>query len=407
MTKSADKSHGGTQEHDELKRKKKVVESAPEKLKAYSGEPNVLAAVAGNLMLAASMDEQAALLGDDRFSHPANSSQLAGLVTQLQRTYGNAYVQRLLDSKALQAKLTVNPPHDEYEREADRVAEAVTQAQVSPVQRQEEEEELQMKVSGVQRQGIPEEEEIQAKRDDGQPTSVSAELEGRIDAARGTGQPLADSARATLEPYLGHDLSQVRIHTDAEADKISRQLEAEAFTTGRDVFFKQGAYQPESETGKELLAHELTHVVQQSREPALQRQEAAVPAAEAPALEFEELEVTPRSALEILMTDVVIPITRAHTILGAGGPVRDRAREAIDFLVGADPAVLVLERRYRESNAPLSLRLMHFHGILERAMNSLLPHAGVEIPLETIREWIDPSGELEVAGHLIAMLPQL
>ncbi|HEX9975748.1 MAG TPA: DUF4157 domain-containing protein, partial [Dehalococcoidales bacterium] len=364
-------------------------------------------AVAGNLMLAASMDEQAALLGDDRFSHPANSSQLAGLVTQLQRTYGNAYVQRLLDSKALQAKLAVSSPDDAYEREADRVAEAVTQT--AEVQRQElpEEEELQMKASSqIQHQEWSEEEElVQTRVTETQPSEVSGNLEARIDVAHSGGQPLADSARATLEPYFRHDFSQVRIHTDAEADKISRQLEAEAFTTGRDVFFKQGAYQPESETGKELLAHELTHVVQQSREPALQRQEAAAPAAEAPEI---ELEVGPsRSALEIWMTEVVIPITRAHTILGAGGPVRDRAGEAGGLLNSADSSVLVLQSQYRESNPAVSLRLMHLHGLLQGAKMALAPHAGVEISLETIRGWIDPSGENMVAADLSGMLSHL
>ncbi len=105
-----------------------------------------------------SIDRYAALLADVR-----SDKHRASLVIQLQRSYGNAYVQRLLNSRAVQAKLTVNPPDDEYEREADRVADAVTQTPVSELQRQpmEEEEELQMKpASDIQRQPIEEEEEM-------------------------------------------------------------------------------------------------------------------------------------------------------------------------------------------------------------------------------------------------------
>jgi hypothetical protein len=62
---------------------------------------------------------------------------------------------------------------------------------------------------------------------------------------------------------LDHDLSGVKVHTDAKADTLSRDLNAEAFTTGQDIFFRQGAYEPGSDSGRELIAHELTHVVQQ------------------------------------------------------------------------------------------------------------------------------------------------
>ena len=63
---------------------------------------------------------------------------------------------------------------------------------------------------------------------------------------------------------MGADFSQVKVHTDAHADQLSRSIQANAFTTGNDVFFKQGAYDPSSSSGQELLAHELTHVIQQN-----------------------------------------------------------------------------------------------------------------------------------------------
>lgn len=195
----------------------------------------------------------------------------AEAVLNLQQTYGNRYVQRVMGK--VQAKLIVNPPDDQYEREADSVADAVTKTPVSSVQRQaepeeeeEEEEEIQTKMSRIQRQTEEEEEEeeeIQAKLSENQPQMVSGGLEAGINAARGGGQSLPSSVRSSLEPQLGHDFSQVRVHTDATANELSQQLGAKAFTAGHDVFFREGAYQPGSGSGRGLIAHELTHVVQQ------------------------------------------------------------------------------------------------------------------------------------------------
>jgi hypothetical protein len=85
----------------------------------------------------------------------------------------------------------------------------------------------------------------------------------RINRERDRGQPLPEATQRRMGGALGHDLSSVRVHTDAEADQLNRQLDARAFTTGRDVFFREGEYDPHSTDGQELIAHELTHVVQQ------------------------------------------------------------------------------------------------------------------------------------------------
>jgi hypothetical protein len=68
-----------------------------------------------------------------------------------------------------------------------------------------------------------------------------------------------------MEASFGHDFSEVKIHTDAEANRLSNELSAKAFTTGRDIFFKAGTYKPNCEGGVELIAHELTHVIQQDK----------------------------------------------------------------------------------------------------------------------------------------------
>ena len=88
-------------------------------------------------------------------------------------------------------------------------------------------------------------------------------VESSIQRARGGGQALDAGVREQMEPALGTDLSGVRVHTGAEADRLNQAVSARAFTTGRDVFFRQGEYNPGSSSGRELLAHELTHVVQQ------------------------------------------------------------------------------------------------------------------------------------------------
>jgi hypothetical protein len=91
-----------------------------------------------------------------------------------------------------------------------------------------------------------------------------AGVERSIDAGRGGGQGLDHATRTQMESSFGADFGGVRVHTDAQADSLNRALSARAFTTGQDVFFRQGEYNPGSSGGRELLAHELTHVVQQN-----------------------------------------------------------------------------------------------------------------------------------------------
>jgi hypothetical protein len=87
----------------------------------------------------------------------------------------------------------------------------------------------------------------------------------RLQARRGGGNPLPAAVRRHLEQGLNHDLSRVRIHDDAEADKLAKGVNSIAFTTGTDIFFRRGQFNPNTRTGLELLAHEVTHTVQQSR----------------------------------------------------------------------------------------------------------------------------------------------
>ena len=92
--------------------------------------------------------------------------------------------------------------------------------------------------------------------------ALDPEIEQRIEAERGRGAPLPENVRAEMEASFEHDLAAVRIHTDAQAAALARAVDARAFTVGDDIFFAPGEYAPHTEAGRELLAHELTHVVQ-------------------------------------------------------------------------------------------------------------------------------------------------
>ena len=87
---------------------------------------------------------------------------------------------------------------------------------------------------------------------------------GKIEQERGAGQALDSQVQEKMGASLGHDFSNVKVHTSDKSDALNQQLNAEAFTTGNDVFFRQGNYNPASSDGQQLIAHELTHVVQQS-----------------------------------------------------------------------------------------------------------------------------------------------
>jgi hypothetical protein len=97
--------------------------------------------------------------------------------------------------------------------------------------------------------------------------SVHPDVEQAITRSRGAGRPLEAAVRDSVGEALGDSLGDVRIHDDRAAGELARSVSARAFTTGSDVFFGDGEYRPGTSAGDELLAHELTHVVQQRGAP--------------------------------------------------------------------------------------------------------------------------------------------
>ena len=96
-----------------------------------------------------------------------------------------------------------------------------------------------------------------------EPSLAGSVLRQSLSRTRGNGAPLPAATRETMEEKLGTDFAGVRVHSDAQAHRLSSALGANAFTTGKDIYFNQSRYDPESESGQSLLAHELTHVAQQ------------------------------------------------------------------------------------------------------------------------------------------------
>lgn len=207
--------------------------------------------------------------------------------------------------QAVQAKMTIGEAGDQYEQEADQVAAKVVDSsdQSQELQRQDpdpvqratlmspaedeklgtaearmeqdkliqekvqrmgenkEEEEVQTKKEEEEVQAKQEEEEVQAKAQG--KNVVNPEVSQKIQASAGAGQPLSGDIRAEMEHAFGADFSGVNIHTDADAVQMNKKLHSQAFTRGKDIFFNEGKYRPETSEGKRLLAHELAHVVQQ------------------------------------------------------------------------------------------------------------------------------------------------
>ncbi|MDJ0601580.1 MAG: DUF4157 domain-containing protein [Crocosphaera sp.] len=176
-------------------------------------------------------------------------------------------IQQRFSTPPIQSKLSVGKPNDKYEQEADRLATRVVQQINTPTFNPFNQSPDR---HSVERNKDREEDKIQAKLTL-QPKrvitggEVSSDLTTPINRARGGGQPLDQGLQKSMGQVMGADFSGVRVHTDGHSDQLNQSLQAKAFTTGQDVFFRQGEYQPSNPGGQELIAHELTHVMQQNR----------------------------------------------------------------------------------------------------------------------------------------------
>ena len=196
-------------------------------------------------------------------------------ILHLQRTIGNQALQRMLRTDAeepeadltrpaslrfghvfsripihppaagaIQAKLAINRPGDAYEQEADRIADEVMAAAAHPVGR-----DAPPRIQRFRAQSI------------GQVGTAPASVDQAL--AR-PGRPLEPALRQDMEQRFGYDFSQVRVHSGSAAAESAREVNARAYTVGPNIVFRAGQLTPGTHEGRRLIAHELTHVMQQS-----------------------------------------------------------------------------------------------------------------------------------------------
>ena len=162
-----------------------------------------------------------------------------------------------------QPKHSINKPNDIYEQEADSMTDKVMRMKgngnesgfFKPA-----------KVSAVQRkcEHCEEEENIQRKENSEDSLSSGKDLDGYIGNLNSGGNTLTNKAKDFFEPRFGYDFSDVKIHNDAEAARSAQSINALAYTSGNNIVFNENQYSPEADSGKRLLGHELTHVIQQN-----------------------------------------------------------------------------------------------------------------------------------------------
>jgi hypothetical protein len=204
------------------------------------------------------------------------------VITHLQRAIGNQAVQWLIRSKSeefdfskivvLQPKLKVSQPGDEYEQEADRFAEQVMRMSISsdlvmPKGSTKDDGMINRKCDACEMKEKKEEEdeEKQLIISRKPSTKSSPEPHNEISNVQSTGSSSLDPhTKDFMQSRFGYDFSNVRIHNDQMAARSAQSLNATAYTIGNDIVFDKGQYKPNTLEGRRLLAHELTHVIQQS-----------------------------------------------------------------------------------------------------------------------------------------------
>ena len=167
-----------------------------------------------------------------------------------------------------QPKLTINQPNDVYEQEADAMADRVLKKSIQNESRpffSPKSDSIQRKCSACEK-----DEEVQLKpisKISGQQSSshsISEPLSQKINSTRGSGHKMDSNTLQAMNNSFGMNFDEVNIHTGNDASQMNAGINARAFTIGRDIYFNQGEYNPNTQFGQWLLAHELTHVVQQN-----------------------------------------------------------------------------------------------------------------------------------------------
>jgi hypothetical protein len=326
---------------------------------------------------------------------------------------------------AVQAKMTVGKTGDKFEREADKMADKVmrmpspaSSAKEEKIQRKADEklqkkeneklqkapaeEKIQKKDDEKIRKAPAREDKLQRKGNDAAP-AVSATTQSAIRSKTSGGQPLSADVRRDMEGRFNADFSKVRIHSNAEAAGLSNQLSARAFTHQNHIFFSRNQYQPGTSEGKQLLAHELTHTIQQGH--AVQRSPQV------------STTVTPPTVQRLLGIDIPswqdvlnwladkaynIPGYRMFTIVIGSNPINgasaDRSaanilRAIVEFLPGGKVITDALQKYgvFEKAGSWIEGKLKRFENLLETvklAVSKFMKDLDfIDVILHPVRTW--------------------
>ncbi|MCP4130218.1 MAG: DUF4157 domain-containing protein [bacterium] len=164
----------------------------------------------------------------------------------------NLIFKKTKQDNIIQPKLMMGGASDSFEREADGIAESVVNMPEGNLQNNKAVSVPAPSVSSVQTADSY--------------TPVSPETESRIYSMKGAGNSLSQPIRDYYEQRFGKDFASVRVHINRRAEELNRSINARAFTVGKNIFFGKDEYNPGSKEGKKLIAHELSHVLQQQRD---------------------------------------------------------------------------------------------------------------------------------------------
>lgn len=265
----------------------------------------------------------------------------------------------------VQPKLKIGSPNDKYEQEADQMADRVMrssmreQSTVKNVSSVNISRKVQRKCKACEEDSVQRSSE---KKDGG--FIASSGFENTLGKSKGGGSSMDSRTRSYMENGFGANFSRVRIHTNSKATNLNNQINAKAFTSGNDIYFNQGQYNPGTNSGKRLLAHELTHTIQQGKsEKKVQREEqedswqwkdipvlgGAIEVSqatyEALTLSIEDLQRSPIEAVIAIQTIIKNPAIRAALIEQLKGFVSDNVLSLLDL----DPSTLRMIEEFMDN----------------------------------------------------------
>jgi outer membrane protein OmpA-like peptidoglycan-associated protein len=183
----------------------------------------------------------------------------------------------LAGAARIQAKLRVSEPADSFEREADEAADRIMRApEIAEPLRLLGSTDLRGRVARRQCAECEEDEKVHRMPSKGREEASDGLAPDALDAIRGRGQPLPEPTRTFFESRFGHDFGSVRVHADSNADRLASSVHARAFTHRNNIVFRAGEYSPNTFVGRHLLAHELTHTIQQGASRPMAQSEATI-----------------------------------------------------------------------------------------------------------------------------------